>query len=470
MKLKLQTANPETHKRLAAIYKALVPKDSKGGTFRYGHSSEGSPTEIKHVVTTGIRVFDDRVGGMPFGKATELVGLPQSGKTTMAIRVAVRAQQGFIFERTQTPDGKITLTKLKPGTFEVTVLYFDQEGSLSDFDKRVVDGVLLDAEIVQPDTVELLWHITDRTMETLCEIEKSSGKIQFLIAVVDTVGTLATKSEYLAAWGKQDFPRVPSELKSGFKVMIGRMQRENVMLMGLNHVSRRMEVRGKVAHKAWEYNAPGGKAFSYFAFHRVFFEMIETRYSLAGKGAQDGFLIYFSAIKNRLAPPLRGGRLALLFTIKNKDTGELIREGGFYDVHSVLEALIFAKVAGVSKETSAVSFDFDEYGIETTTFDPQAAIPTLEEQEEEEQARPRRSGRKLAPEDKEEKEEKPVRKKRSPKIPNRSAWPAFYEQHKTDFDLLYAEVARRALMASDLVAAGVSATDLNADENSEGED
>lgn len=459
MKLKLQAANPETHKRLAAIFKSLVPKTSEGGTFRYGHSSEGSPTEIRHIVTTGIRAFDDRIGGMPFGKATELVGLPQSGKTTMAIRTAVRAQQGFIYERNQTPDGKVTLTKLKPGSFEVTVLYFDQEGSLSDFDKRIVDGALLDAEIIQPDTVELLWHITDRAMEALVDIEQKSGKIQFLIVVVDTVGTLATKSEYLAAWGKQDFPRVPGELKSGFKVMIGRMQRENVMLMGLNHVSRRMEIRGKVAHRAWEYNAPGGKAFSYFAFHRVFFEMIETRYSLMGKAAQDGFLIYFSAIKNRLAPPLRGGRLSLLYTIKDKTTGELIREGGFHDLHSVLEALIFSKVAIVSKETGAISFCFDPCGVTPTTFSAQDSVPSLEEQEEEE--KPRRKGRKMA-ETEEAKEEKPLRKKRDPKIPCRAAWPAFYEQHKADFDLLYDEVTRRALMASDLVAPGVSTCDLTA--------
>lgn len=478
MKLKLQTANPETHKRLSAAYRALVPTDNKGGTFRFAHSSEGSPTEIKHVVTTGIRAFDDRVGGMPFGKASELLGLPQSGKTTMAIRTAVRAQQGFIYERNQTPDGRITTTKLKPGTFEVTVLYFDQEGSLSDFDKRVVDGAALDAEIVQPDTVELLWHITDKTMDVLSDVEQTSGKLQFLIVVVDTVGTLATKSDYLAAWGKQDYPRVPGELKAGFKVMIGRMQRENVMLIGLNHVSKRMEIRGKTAHKAWEYNAPGGKAFSYYAFHRVFFEMQETRYSLTGKGAQDGFLIYFSALKNRLAPPLRPGRLALLFTIKDPETGDLLREGGFYDNFSILESLIYAKVATVSKETGAISFDFDDYGIPTTTFEPQADIPSLEEQEEEEEVepKPKRRGRRIVsqePDDSANPEEavapKPLRKKRKPKIPNRAAWPEFYEAHKADIELLYAEVSRRATMASDLVAAGVSATDITEVEG-DGED
>ncbi len=451
MKLKLSAANPKTHKRLQAVLQALVPDNPKSGTFCHAHSSEGSPTEIRHVVTTGIRVFDDRVGGMPFGKATELVGLPQSGKTTMAIRTAVRAQQGFVYQREQTPDGSIKLTQLKLGTFEVTVLYFDQEGSLSDFDKRIVDGTLLDAEIIQADTVELLWSIMDSTVETLVEIEKETGKLQFLIVVIDTVGTLATKTEYLTAWGKQDYPRVPAELKNGFKVMIGRMQRDNVMLIGLNHVSRRMEVRGRVAHRAWEYNAPGGKAFGYFAFHRVFFEMKEVKYTLVGKRQQDGFLVDFSALKNRLAPPLRPGRLSLLFTIKDVKTGKLKREGGFYDSYSTLECLLLAKAATLSKETGTIAFDFDAFGVQPVTFNAQAAVPELEEQEEVENEAPRR-GRKSKPA--EEEEIKP--RKSKPKIPNRAAWPAYYSQHQADFDALHEAVKERVMSASDLQTPGVA--------------
>lgn len=462
--LKVKAGSDRVHERIQAKWKARLPKSAEGGTFRYARSTEGSPTEIKHVVTTGIKAFDDRVGGMPFGKATELVGLPQSGKTSMAVRTAVRAQLGFIFERKQTPDGRITLSKLKPGSFAVTVAYYDQEGSLSDYDKRIVDGIMLDAEVNQCDTVELMWATMDDVMMVLEEEQEASGILQFLIVIIDTVGSLSTKSEYLAAWGKQDFPRVPAELKTGMKVMIGRMQRENVMLMGLNHVSRRMDIRGKVAYKGWEYNAPGGKAFSYYAFHRVFFEMLQNRYCLAGKGGQDGFIIYFCTLKNRLKQPLREGRLALLFTVKDEKTGELVREGGFYDGYSLLESLIYGKAVKISKETGALVFGFSRFGIETATFNPQDAMPSLEEQEETEAPPPRRKGRRLEPAPDTELEPAPdappKKPKRDPKIPNRASWGAFYEQHKDDLDRLYAEVTRRAMAASDLVGACVDDDDI----------
>lgn len=431
MRARIKSGCAGVQRRIHAALHALVPKSDTSGTFRFARSTEGSPTAIEHVVTTGIKSFDDRVGGMPVGKAIELVGLPQSGKTTMAIRIAVRAQQGHIYRREESTDGQIKLEKLKPGTFAVTVLYYDNEGSLSDKDKRTVEGVLLDAEILQCDTVELMWATMDKVVRILEDVESDSGVTQFLIVIIDTVGSLSTRAEYTLAWGKHDYPRVPQELKAGFRKMIGRMQRENVMLMGLNHVSRRMDLRGKTSMKAWAYTSPGGYAFSYWAYHRVFFEMLQVKYSLQGKG-QDGYLVYYSTLKNRLAMPCREGRMALLFTVKDAN-GKTVREGGFYDAYSTLEALIYGKAAKVSRETGAVLFRFSAFGITPTTFG-QADLPSLEEQEDAESVAKAGTGR----------------RKRDPKIPNRAAWPAFYAQHQADCDALYEEMTRRTMSASDM--------------------
>lgn len=457
-KLKVKAGSADLHRRFHAAFANLVPKTIEGGTFTYARSTEDSPTAIRYVVTTGIRAFDDRVGGMPIGKATELVGLPQSGKTNMAVRTCVRAQQGHIYERVQRADGGIQLKKLDPKTYQVTCAYYDQEGSLSDFDKRMIDGQMLDAEVFSCDTVELLWATMDKMMTILDEEQDSTGIMQILVVVIDTVGSLSTKGEYLMAWGKQDFPRVPQELKTGMKVMIGRMQRENVLLMGLNHVTRRMDLRGKVAFKGWHYTAPGGMAFSYYAYHRVFFEMVQTRYCLAGRGNQDGFLVYFQTLKNRLLQPLREGRLALLFSVKDRASGKLVKEGGFKDDLSLLECLIYAKAAKIAKESGAISFRFDAFGIQTSTFGTKETVPTLEEQEDTPADAPRpRRGRNLAPAptlDEQEGEAAPAqapirRSKRDPKIPNRGSWPAFYAEHQADCDALYEEVTRRALASSE---------------------
>lgn len=428
----------------------LLPDNEEHGTYRHARSVEDSPTFIRYVVKTGIRAFDDRVGGMPIGKATELCGLPKSGKTNMAVRTCVRAEQGHIYERVQTSDGGIELRQLKPGTFNVTVLYYDVEGSLSDFNNRIVDGKVMDGEIVQCETVELLWKTMDGVMEIIDdEQEKNPDIIQFLVVVIDTVGSLTTKAELQAAWGKQDFPRVPAQLKAGFKAMTSRMQRENVLLMGLNHVSKKMAtINGRVAFKGWAYNSPGGLAFSYFATHQIYFEMLERKYSLKGKGEADGLVVYFLTEKNRMLPMLRQCHLALLFGLKDRATGKLVKEGGFNDNFSLLEALVYGKAAKVSKETGAISFCFDKFGVPITTFGS-APVPSLEEQDDAATPPvPTRPARRMAARPCVEES----RKKKDPKIQNRMAWPEFYEQHKADVEALYEVVTDRCLQGSSSLA------------------
>lgn len=454
----------KTSKRLASRISACldrkIPEKDTHGTFAHARSTEASPTFIRYVVTTGIRAFDDRVGGMPVGKSIELCGLPKSGKTNMAVRTCVRAQQGYIYERVQSESGAIELVQLKPGTFNVTTIYYDNEGSLSDFNHRQIDGTLMDGEIIQCETVELLWSTMDAVMEEVEKEQAESGILQFVIVVIDTVGSMTTKQELIAAWGQQDFPRVPAQLKAGFKAMTSRMQRENVMLIGLNHVSKKMMQRGNTAYRGWMYDSPGGMAFSYFATHQVYFEMMESKYSLRGKGGEaDGILIYFLTKKNRMKPMLRQGRMALLFAVTERLSGKLVREGGIKDLYSVLETLVFSKAATVSKETGALSFHFDKFGVQRTTFG-EVAPPSLEEQDAADapvpSARVRPGSRKPEPE----------KKKRDPKIANRLAWTVFYEEHKADVEALYAVVTDRTMAASEsLVLPDTEEVDEDDDED-----
>ena len=464
-KLKIKSKSRSLLDRIEARLAKRQPEDSSSGTFEYARSTQDSPTFIRYLVTTGIRAFDDRVGGMPIGKAIELCGLPKSGKTNIAVRTCVRAQQGFIYERIQSGDGSIKLRQLEAGEFNVTVVYYDNEGSLSDFNHRQVDNTVMEGELLQCETVEMLWQTMDDIMEEVEKEEDESGITQFLIVVIDTVGIMTTKQEMDAAWGKQDFPRVPYHLKAGFKHMISRMQRDNVMLIGLNHVSKRMSRQyGRVAFRGWAYDSPGGMAFSYFATFQIYMEMLEKKYCLRGRGEADGILIYFMTKKNRLLPPLRQGRLALLFGTKDRATGKLIREGGIKDVWSMLETIIFAKAATVS-DKGAVSFLLEKFGIEPKTFGPTETTPSLEEQDDvppvppASLARPgRRTGSRRGPEE---------IKKKDPRIPNRYAWLEFYEQHREDMDALYSVVTDRALQGSELNLPGVNDDDIDEEDESE---
>jgi RecA/RadA recombinase len=448
-KLAIKSGSKSLLAKISTKLDNAQPEKESDGTFRHARSTEDSPTFIRYVVTTGIRTFDDRVGGMPIGKATELCGKPKSGKTNMAVRTCVRAQQGFIYERVQTPDGGITLEQLKPGTFNVTILYYDNEGSLSDFNNRVVDGTVMDGEIIQCETVELLWKTMDDVMDVVdAEQIANPDVIQFLIVVIDTVGVMTTKVELDAAWGKMDFPRVPMQLKAGFKAMTSRMQRENVLLIGLNHVSRKMTTRyGQPAYKGWNYDSPGGLAFSYCATHQVYFEMLEKKYCLRSRGEADGILVYFLTEKNRMLPMLRQCNLALLFGLKDRKTGKLLQEGGFKDTWSILEALLYHKAAKISKQTGAVIFYFEKFGIPMTTFGA-AATPSLEESDD--AAAPVPTARRMAARPGARTAD--TSKKKDPRIPNRLAWLEFYEQHKADLEALYELVTDRSLQGSMAVA------------------
>ena len=445
-KVAVKSKSKSLLERIESRLEKRQPEDSSKGTFSYARSTQDSPTYIRYVVTTGIRTFDDRVGGMPIGKAIELCGLPKSAKTQMAVRTCVRAQQGFIYERVQSGDGSIELRQLQPESFNVTVVYYDNEGSLSDFNHRQVDGTIMDGEILQCETVEMLWQTMDDIMEEVEAEEVSTGIIQFLIVVIDTVGIMTTKSEMEAVWGKQDFPRVPYHIKTGFKQMTSRMQRDNVMLIGVNHVSKKMERQyGRVAFRGWAYDSPGGMAFSYCATFQIYFEMLEKKYCLRGNGEADGILIYFMTKKNRMLPPLRQGRLALLFGIKDRQTGKLIREGGVKNDWSILESLIFGKAAKVS-DKGAVTFFLEKFGIEPKTFGSRERVPSLEEQDDEAPVMTRPGRRTTSVE--------PIKRK-DPRIPSRWAWTEFYAQHREDMDALYEAVTDRALQGSELNLPGV---------------
>jgi RecA/RadA recombinase len=434
-KVKVKSSSRNIYDKIEARLNSTKPKKPGKGTYTVGRSTVDSPTRVRYVVTTGIRAFDDRVGGMPVGHTVELIGLPQSAKTNMAVRTCVRAQTGHVYERIENSDGTYHLKKLDPDSYDVTVMYYDNEGSLSDMNRRRVDGTLMDGLIVPCDTVELLWKTMEDVVAMVDLEEEETERLQILIVVIDTVGIMSTAMDMEKDWGKMDYPRVPRQIKDGFKRMVGKMMRENVLLIGLNHVSKKMTMMPGRApgFRAWDYQQPGGQAFSYCAHHQIYFEMMQVKYRLAKRGGADGYLIYCCSLKNRMGPPLREFRMSLLFSTTDPE-GKLVREGGLNDLFSTLEAMIYDKAAEVKKDGGGIVFKFTQFGVPTTTFSKGESTPSLEEQDEQDD-QPRKRGR---------------GRSRDPKIAFRADWPAFYAEHQKDLDALYAEATHRAVSASDL--------------------
>jgi len=128
----------------------------------------------------------------------------------------------------------------------------------------------------------------------------------------------------------------------------------------------------------------------------------------------------------------------------------------------MLEAMIFSKVATVSKQTGAISFRFEKFGVPMTTFGN--TTPSLDEQDDAAPpvapAAPTSSRRMAA---------RPVpevsKKKKDPRIPNRLGWPEFYEQHQADMEALYELATDRSLQGSRAIALPGSDDDDNDDDD-----
>lgn len=386
-----------TRERLHAKLKKHQPKKAEGGMYDIALTDDVILSDIKYVLTSGIEAWDTTIGGLPFGRVVEILGMESCGKTAMAIRLAVRANQKHIYSIVREKEKRSCyhLEKLPEKGYDVSVLYIDNEQSLEDSSKLWVDGTRLEANLIRTDTVEQLFQVIDITLRELILVEQETEVKQFLLVVVDTIACTSSKEEITRAWGKDDYNRQPKQLREGFRKMTNNISRHNVCVVCTNQVSERFDkIPSKfksVNPNPNDYKAFGGKALEYAASYRVFMYKCASRFVLVnGAKYPDGFVIGFKSLKNRLRKPERENRMVLLYDEEN---------GGISDDYSKLESLLFFKFAEMD-DSKAIVFKFDRNEIITTTFELA-------------------SGR-----------------KRDPRISNKSEWVPFYAAHKSDLDVL----------------------------------
>lgn len=436
-KLKLK-APPDFQARVMSRLNATAPKTKSDGTrpvagYEVGRTSESILSEIKYVLRTGIRSYDDIAGGFPFGRVCEVYGLESCGKTAMVIRAAVKAQTKTICEVVRRPGGGVTYEPIDPARCDVCVLYIDNEQSIDDDGKLRVDGQNADFILTRVDTVDLLFKEVETVIDCAEELElenaaKGIDKIVFVLIVVDTLAATSCRQELEMEWGKEDYARHPAQISSGFRRLIRDINRQNVCMICTNQVRDNIKDAGMNAKRrlpspqSSDYTTFGGKPLRFYASHRTFMHKVSGRYKLNPDDRfPAGISISFVTDKNRLRPPMREGRMVLLF-------GE---NGGFSDEFSMLETLInyhFAEITNKEKQTDIV-FKFGSSGVQPTTF---GALGTSLSEDDELPAA--RRGR-----------------RKDPAIHTRAEWPDFYRDHKADFDKLWEMALQYAFTPSGAV-------------------
>jgi recombination protein RecA len=417
---------------LMAKLRSIAPKGEDAGSWEISRTTDLVLSEVKYVFTTGIDAFDDIAGGIPIGRMGELYGLESCGKTAMAIRCAARAMKKHVCEIVRNKDDTTTLRPLKPEECKVVVVYIDNEQSLDDDLKLVVDGEKLDVIGCRFDTTDDVFKAIDGAIsyqEDRLEMEEKDGIKRFMLIVVDTIASTSTKQELEQKWGTQDFPRQPQQISKALRQLVRRVNRFNVAVIFTNQV--RIKFQGGQAQKqtfaiqADDYTSPGGMALRFYTTHRVFMYALNQKYRLLPDAQfSAGLLVGFFTKKNRLRPPLRDGRMVLLFDK---------HQGGLNNVFSILETLVFLGFVEVAAETkhTGYSLKFKKHGIIPTTFDAAKVETTLEEDED--LPAPRRGS-----------------SRKDPGFFSRSEWPHFYEDHKTDIDKLWAAAMAYAMATEGL--------------------
>ena len=440
MAKKKQPVEVDENEGLIAKLRSIAPKGEAAAGWEVSRTTDLVMSEVKYVITTGIKSFDDIAGGIPVGRMVELYGLESCGKTAMAIRCAARAMRGHVREIIRDAEGNVTFRDLKPEEVKVCVVYIDNEGSLDDDDKLIVDGEKLDVVGTRFDTTDDVFKgidgaISYQTDERLPAQDKD-GILRIMLIVVDTIASTSTKQELEQKWGTQDFPRQPQQISRALRQLVRPVNRYQVAVVFTNQV--RIKFQGgqtqsggkpTFAIQADDYTSVGGMALRFYTSHRIFMYAFNQKYKLLPDSQfSAGLLVGFHTKKNRLRPPLRDGRMVLLFDKQ---------QGGLNDVFSMLETFVFLGFIEVGAESRHTDYTvkFKKNGITPTTFEPAKVESTLEEDED--TPAPRRGS-----------------SRKDPGFKYRSEWPQFYTDHKADIDKLW-DAAMAYAMATEGLDGGV---------------
>jgi RecA/RadA recombinase len=330
--------------------------------------------------------------------------------------------KGHVAEVVHHEDGTLGFKYLPPERVQMCVVYIDNEGSLDDDGKLIVDGEKLDVVGARVDTTDDMFKMIQEVLEfqkERIEKQKDDGIFRGMLIVVDTIASTSTRQELEQKWGTQDFPRQPQQISRGFRQLIRDINRYQTAVLLTNQARVKFNTGGAPSYARSsggvileDYTSVGGMALRFYSTQRVFMYATNQKYKLMpNENFPSGMLVGFSTVKNRNLPPWRTAKLVLLFG----------KNGGFNDLYSRLETMVQWGFIEEGSETRHTDFvlKFNKHGIIPETFDTQTLHSSLDE-DEDAPLTVRRGGR-----------------KKEPGFKVRAEWPSFYAAHQSDIDKLW---------------------------------
>jgi len=218
--------------------------------------------------------------GLPAGKITEIVGLPQTGKTLLGIH---------LLRETQKRGGIAVLIDTERG---YDPLYARRLGLDTD-----------DIQLLQPESLEDVFE----WQEKLIKIIRKADEKSFVTMITDSIAATPTKQEIKEGHEKKNMAPHARQISYSFRKLLTLIARERIVIVYINQQKEKIGTFFQT-----HYSTLGGSAAEFTSSIRL-----ELRYTgrLVDKSSKlpYGISIRVKVIKNRLAPPYREADVDLLF-------------------------------------------------------------------------------------------------------------------------------------------------------------
>ena len=284
----------------------------------------------RHFLSTGSTLLDlavsDRYpGGVGTGRVTQIVGDNSTAKTCVMREILGAAQRlgGYAIEC----DAEYTPDFIRAGLFGLKVgKWADEETELANIDLPLAEAVAADPKYCyrHPESVEGVFdreigiaaqmatgQIIDYTVDARGKTKAKETKVTPLpkpIAIgIDTFTALPSEAEQKQGLDAASYRMERAKaMSAGFRKWLGVVARNDVAIIAVDHIRSAV---GVTFGPDW--TTSGGKAMQQYASTRIF--LAHSGAIKNGRDMEVGIWVRAKIIKNKLAPPFREVRFAVMF-------------------------------------------------------------------------------------------------------------------------------------------------------------